>query len=302
MNKYKTKPLEMSTDKQHIIVPIDFSEQSTIALSQTYNLARMSQADITLLHVIDEALFSSILHVFTNDNHEELLRAGIQAKLNELAKDAQSKSGLTFHTRIETGKIYEVVTSVASELNAAFIVMGTSGETSIKKKFIGSNAIRVISDAHCPVITIKGKQHRAGCNTIVLPLDLSKETKEKVVKCVEIARFFNSTIKVMTVVDTKDEFLLNKLERQMDQVVDFIKTENLSCSGEFYQHKDISEGVLEYAGKVNADLIMIMTQKELEWTEYFIGTESQQIINNSEVPVCSIRPIERRDMTEYVLS
>jgi nucleotide-binding universal stress UspA family protein len=52
---------------------------------------------------------------------------------------------------------------------------------------------------------------------------------------------------------------------------------------------------------VNADLIIIMTQKELEWRQFIIGTESQQIINGTEIPVCSIRPIERKDTTEYVV-
>jgi len=292
----------MTKEKRHIIVPIDFSEQSIIALSQTYNLARMSSADITLLHVIDEALFSSVLHLFSSkEDQEELLRLGIQTKLNGLANDAKAKSGLEFNTRIEKGKIYDVVAEVAKEMNASFIVMGTSGETTLKKKFIGSNAIRVISDAPCPVITIKGKKHRSGCNTILLPLDLSKETKEKVTKCIEIARFFNSTVKVMSVIDTEDEFLINKLERQMDQVVEFIATHQIACTGEFYKHKDISEGVLEYSEKINADLIIIMTQKESDWT-VFVSTESQQIINNSEVPICSIRPIERKDTTEYVIT
>ncbi|MBK9399570.1 MAG: universal stress protein [Bacteroidetes bacterium] len=292
----------MTKEKRHIIVPIDFSEQSTIALSQTYNLARMSSADITLLHVIDEALFSSVLHLFSSkEDQEELLRLGIQTKLNGMANDAKAKSGLEFNTRIEKGKIYDVVAEVAKEINASFIVMGTSGETTLKKKFIGSNAIRVISDAPCPVITIKGKKHRSGCNTILLPLDLSKETKEKVTQCIEIARFFNSTVKVMSVIDTEDEFLINKLERQMDQVVAFIAGHEIACTGEFYKHKDISEGVLEYSDKINADLIIIMTQKESDWT-VFVSTESQQIINNSEVPICSIRPIERKDTTEYVIT
>ena len=293
----------MSTEKRHIVIPIDFSEQSLIALSQAYNLARMSKADITLLHVIDEALFSSSLNLFgLKESQEELLRTGVQVKLNEMATDARAKSGLEFSTRIEKGKIYEVVTAVSEELDASFIVMGTSGETTFKKKFIGSNAVRVISDAHCPVITIKGKQHRTGCNTIVLPLDLSKETKEKVGKCIEIAKFFGSTVKVMSVIETKDEFLVNKLERQMEQVVEFIKEHDIECTGEFFRHKNIAESVLEYSEKVNADLIIIMTQQELEWTEYFIGTESQKIINHTEIPVCSIRPTEKKDTTDYVIT
>jgi nucleotide-binding universal stress UspA family protein len=59
--------------------------------------------------------------------------------------------------------------------------------------------------------------------------------------------------------------------------------------------------VLKYADKVNADLIIIMTQQELEFTDFFIGTASAYIINNSEIPVCSIRPMERKDTTEYVI-
>lgn len=293
----------MSIERRNIIVPVDFSEQSKIALSQTYNLAKMANADITLLHVIDEALFKSILHLFkNNEEHEAMIRDEAMSKLEEFAQEARSKSGLAFNCRVEKGKIYEKVTEVAEELDAMFIVMGTAGESSIKKKFIGSNAVRVIGDAHCPVITIKGQQHRSGCDVILLPLDLSKETKEKVVKCIEIANFFQSTVKVITIVTTSDEFLINKMERQMDQVLNFIKDHNVDCTGEFIKGNDISDGVLAHAQEINADLIIIMTQQELEWTEYFIGTESQQIINHSEIPVCSIRPIKRKDLTEFVIS
>lgn len=293
----------MSSEKRNIIVPVDFSDQSKIALSQTYNLAKLANADITLLHVIDEALFKSILHLFkNNEEHEAMIRDEAMSKLEAFAKEARSRSGLVFNCRVEKGKIYETVTEIAEELDAMFIVMGTAGETSIKKKFIGSNAVRVIGDAHCPVITIKGQQHRSGCEVILLPLDLSKETKEKVVKCIEIAKFFQSTVKVITIVTTSDEFLINKMERQMDQVLNFINDHHVECSGEFIKGNDISDGVLTHAQEINADLIIIMTQQELEWTEYFIGTESQQIINNSEVPVCSIRPIKRKDLTEFVIS
>lgn len=293
----------MSQGNKHIIVPVDFSDQAKIALSQTFNLARKTNSEITLLHVIDEALFSSVLHLFSSiDQHEELLRTGIQTKLNELAKETEAKSGVRVHTRIEKGKIYDVVSEVAGEMNASFIVMGTSGETTLKKKFIGSNAVRVIGDAPCPVITIKGKEHKSGCETIVLPLDLSKETKEKVSKCIEIAKLFGSTVKVMSVIASEDEFLINKLERQMEQVTSFISGHGITCSGEFVHHKSVSDSVIDYSRKVNADLIVIMTQKELEWSEFLIGTDSQQIINESEIPVCSIRPMQRKDTTEFVIT
>jgi nucleotide-binding universal stress UspA family protein len=292
----------MCAYKNHIVIPIDFSEQCLIALNQTYNLARLTKSDITLLHVIDGDMFSAMISIFGDkEEKEKIYREGISVELDKLANEARAKSGLEIKTRIEKGKIYDCVNEVATELEAAFIVMGTSGASTLKKKMIGSNAVRVIGDAPCPVITIKGKEHRSGCNTIVLPLDLSKETKEKVGKCIEIAAFFNSAVKVMSIVDTNDEFFKNKLTRQMNQVLEFLQNSGISCTGEFINDDDIAEGVLKYADKVNADLIIIMTQQELEFTDYFIGTASAHIINNSEIPVCSIRPMERKDTTEYVI-
>lgn len=292
----------MCAYQNHIVIPVDFSEQSLIALHQTYNLAQVTLSDITLLHVIDETLFHSMLSIFSDKEEKEATYlADIKARLDKIAKEVKTSTGVQINIRIEKGKIYEIVNAVAEELNAAFIVMGTSGESTLKKKFIGSNSVRVIGEAPCPVITIKGKHHRQGCETIVLPLDLSKETKEKVGKCIEIANFFKSSVKVVTIVDTDDEFLVNKLTRQMDQVLEVLAHNNIKCEGEFYKSNDISDGVLEYSNKVSADLIIIMTQKELDFKDFIIGTESSQIINHSEIPVCSIRPMERKDTTEFVI-
>jgi len=289
--------------ENHIIVPIDFSEQSLIALGQSYNLARFSKSAITLVHVIDEDLFTSLRHVFqSDDKQEELLRIGIQTELDKLANETRAKSGIEVKTEIRKGKIYDEINVLAEELKAAFIIMGTNGKSTLRKKFIGSNARKVIDEAPCPVITIKGKDHRQGCKTIVLPIDLSRETKEKVNKCIEIAKFFNSDVKVMSVIDTSDEFLVNKLKRQLEQVVEFLSSHNIETTGEFINGKDIPEEVLNYAEKMQADLIIIMTQQELIWTEYFIGTASQKVINESPIPVCSIRPLERNNTIEFVTS
>jgi nucleotide-binding universal stress UspA family protein len=95
----------MSSEKRNIIVPVDFSDQSKIAVNQTYNLAKMAHADITLLHVIDEALFKTFLHLFkNNDEHEAMIREEAKMKLEEFANEARAKSGLVFNCRVERGK------------------------------------------------------------------------------------------------------------------------------------------------------------------------------------------------------
>lgn len=285
-----------------ILVPIDFSEQSLIALEQSYNLAKEYNAEITLLYVIeDNGLFAKL---FSNEQHETL-RKDIQDQLDKLAEEVSKKSKLTVNTLVGKGTIYEKIAEVAELINATMIVMGTNGATGMKKRFIGSNALRVTRESKIPVITIKGKHHRNGCKNIVLPLDLTKETREKVTKAVELSKLFHgAAVRVVSVLFTTDEFLVNRLTRQLAQVKTFLEKEGVECSAEIIKGskgiETLSENVIEYAKQVEGDLIMIMTQQEVDFTELFIGSGAQEIINQSPIPVYSIRPIKRKDTTVFV--
>ena len=44
---------------------------------------------------------------------------------------------------------------------------------------------------------------------------------------------------------------------------------------------------------------MIMTQQEQDWTPYFIGSSAQSIINHSTIPVLSLIPEPKKDMSVF---
>ncbi|MFN9597057.1 MAG: universal stress protein [Bacteroidota bacterium] len=159
----------------------------------------------------------------------------------------------------------------------------------------------MVREAVCPVITIKGKEHRFGIKHILLPLDLTKETKEKVNKAINIARMFGSVIHIVTIVESKDEFINNKLTRQMDQVSEHIVEAGIQCTSEFVKGGDVVDEILKVAERTQSDLIMIMTQQEVGFTDLFISSAAQEVINRSEVPVLSIRPMPRKDTTTFTI-
>jgi nucleotide-binding universal stress UspA family protein len=284
--------------KSHILVPFDFSEEAKTALSQTYNLAKFTHTEISILFVMDESpqhkLFSKQKDIL--EDEQTLKKA--EAMLAEVAAEATKASGVTVKPLISRGKVYEQVNKVAAEINAVFIMMGTSGG-SMMRKFMGSNTFKVVQDAPCPVITIKGKNHRMGCKNILLPLDTTKETREKVAKAIEIARYFSAAIRVVSIVTTSDEFAITKLKRQLQQVHQYIVDSKVACTAEAIEADSVTDAVFKYATKVDADLILIMTQQEMDWTNFFVGSHAQQIINHSEIPVLSIRPMEREDKAVF---
>lgn len=271
-----------------ILVPIDFTEQSLIALSQSYNLANKINAQLILLYVIEE------VNPMVKRLYKELneIRGAVESNLKNLAEEKTKETGLQISVQIEEGKIYNKIVEVAQNEKVNFIVMGTKGN--LNSKFIGSNANKVVKTAPCPVITIKGKNHKVGCDKIVLPLDLSKETSDKVAKAIEIAKLFRADIYIVSILKTGKEEIVNKLKEQLYIVRKHIERENIKCVAEVVKilksEESLANAVIKYAEKIEADLLMIMTQQEKDIKELFIGSKAKEVINNSEIPVLSIQP------------
>ena len=285
----------MSANK--ILVPIGFSEQSILALGQAFNLAKIKNSDVVLLSVVKEQSMMQSLFV---DDLTDQLKLKVKQKLNELAKQYGDKFGVSVDTMVSKGKIYEQINEVAELISADLIVMGTNGSQGNKSKLIGSNAEKVVRLSKCPVITIKGKDNRIGCENIILPLDLERQTKEKVTYALEYARYWNATIRVVSVVLIDNQEVREKLKKNINQVHDFIVKAGVKCSAELIEGgKKITLGnfVFQYEKKFDADLIMIMTKQEELSLSNNISDTARYIINNSEIPVMSIRPKESKHIT-----
>ena len=284
-----------------VLVPIDYSEQSLIALEQAAELSKAFHSKIHILNVI--AGDNSIRKLFRDESKDKELERNVKQKLSELADATAEKYDITVSCGVAHGKIYEQIVNAADVLGARFIIMGTNGSTGLKYRFIGSNALRVVRESHVPVVTIKGKAHRKGCKNIVLPLDLTKETREKVSRAVSYAKMFGSTVRVVSVLLTNDEFIVNRLMRQLDQVKKYLEGEGVDCTAEIIKdtkgNHTLSDGILDYAYKCKGDLIMIMTQQEDDHIDYFVGSTSQGIINNSDIPVLSFIPSPKKDTSEF---
>lgn len=281
----------MKTATKNILVPLDFSKQSLIALEQSYNLARLSDSEITLLHVIREN--NAIFGLFSEKEKEDVI-IKLQNKLEEFARIATQKSNVIVHTLIAKGNVVEQILETADTINAKFIVMGSNKPDNMMKKVIGTTALKVIREAKCPVISIEGKHHRDGCENIILPLDLTKETTQKVAHAMNFAKMFKSKIHAVSVVTTKDDYLISRLELQLEQVKKFIEKNEITCETKMLKvsgsNEQISNNILDYANDKKGDLIVIMTQQENEIVQYFVGSLAKEIIHKCRIPVMSIVP------------
>lgn len=290
------KERAMNTTRNKILVAIDFEEQSLNALEHSYELARLFDAELVLLYVIEVANVFGKLR--SPDDYVKKVIEEAREKFDELEKLASTaKEGGSVKTTvlIEKGKPYEKIIETARDYEVLMIVMGKNSVSSAGKshKFIGNNTMSVVRDAHCPVITIMDKTASPGKYTrILLPLDFTQQTKKQVQKAIEFGGYFGARIFVLSVVtgDNKVTKLLKQV--QINQVKNAIQKHGIQCETEMIYEKDgvVADIALQYCQTIKADLIIIMTQQKKSFVNYYVGSTAQEIINSSHTPVLSIIP------------
>ena len=263
-----------------ILIPIDFTKQSLFAINQSYNLAKYTHSKLVLLHVYDKS-------------GEESYEA-----LDKLAKQTEQESGVPTEFINVKGNIYAETDRIAEEIKATLIIVGLESHMKFKD-VIGKSASKLVRKAPCPVITIRGTGHRDGCENILLPIDLSPETREKVDIAIQFAKYFGASIRILGVFDIADSVYENNLLSYSFQVKQFIKSKGISCTNKSIPTKNIAETIVEYGEKIEADLIMIMNKPTLSVGEFLNGTVSQRIIDISNIPVMAIQPMERESLMSF---
>lgn len=281
-----------------ILVPVDFEPQSLIALEQSYNLARLLPAEIVLLYVYDPP--ASLRSLFGASYDEEIMKK-LDERLTGLSTKVQSETGLQVSILLETGQVYSKILETADKIQAQFIIMSTHSQPDVPGNtagVLGANSSRVLRSIKCPVITINARHHFDGCRNIMLPLDLTTESRQKVNWGIKIAKIYGAGIKVVSGVWSKnDPAVYSRLKFLAQQVKQVIESEGIRCTAEIVENveseKALIPTLLNYAKEQgDIDLIMIMTQQEAGVIEFFVGSRAQEFVRRSSIPVMSIAPKE----------
>lgn len=280
-----------------ILVPTDFSEVATNALNHAIAVAKAYKNGITLLSIVEESFLSGLF----SSNQSDLVKEAISSRLDKLSAEIRSSHGLEVKTRIETGRVYKMVAQIANEENYDSIIMGSHGASGLEQ-VIGSNASRTIQYAEVPVVVVKNQPIREGYKKIVMPIDLSIESRQKVDWAKHLAKQFNSEVHVVYTGST-DEFTQNRINATIKHVEHDLQGEGVRFVSSEIENKvleNFATEVLSYAENVKADLLLVMTHTEKGITEMVIGTLTQQLVNRSEsIPVMCIHPTETGFTYDY---
>jgi nucleotide-binding universal stress UspA family protein len=270
-------------ENQSILIPVDFSKQSYIAVKQVYNLAKFTKSKLIIMHV------SPISETERN------------TELENLAQATREESGLTVEILGIKGEVYETTNKIATDFNCSLIVMALDENAKFKTGLFGGGmtVTKFLAGAPCPVITIRSSEKREGFKNIVMPFDLTPESREKVSFAVQLAHYFKADIRIVSVFKPNDDEYENKLLPYLQQVKKFIKQEGVHCTNRSLPSTKPAEAIIEYAVKNDCDLIIQINQKDLSLGEMFSGAVGHKVVELSPIPVLNVPPMKRESMSHF---
>jgi nucleotide-binding universal stress UspA family protein len=140
-----------------ILIPTDGSEYTKEAITKGLELAKILEAEVTALYVVETTSFinfpmdSTIVSVYSL-----LEKEGKDAI--EYVKSEGAKLGLNVNVKIEEGSPARKILETSKQHD--LIVMGTLGRTGVSKLLLGSVAEKVVRFAECPVLVVRAKGER----------------------------------------------------------------------------------------------------------------------------------------------
>jgi nucleotide-binding universal stress UspA family protein len=275
---------------QPIIVAVDFSNTSIHALEYAISLANKMKSDIHLIWVDKLNPQESVYPDTSNENRNEAKK-----RFEELIASYSSLlvKGITMEYKLKKGRIYREVDNLARSTEAELIVTGAHGISGYEEYWIGSNAYKIVTYASIPVLTVRHDfPIRKKIERILVPMDSSPETLQKIPFVVKLATLFKSEVHLLTTHNSHLKSIQRISEKITQTAMEYLQEKQVRVIKDSIVANDLTKAVLSYAENVNTDLIAIMKEMETPVT-IMLGAQAQQLINQSPVPVLSIHPQEK---------
>lgn len=279
----------------NIIAAIDFSDCSINALEHAVSIAALGTLDVHMVWVNNPSVTKTTIY---SDSSADLIDE-IRKQFTKLVdKYSPQLPDSTIDFVIREGKIYREIIDEAKEMESLCIVMGTHGISGFEQFWIGSNANKLISVSPCPVITLRtGVDAKTKMRIILMPIDSTIDTRQKVPFTAYLALLFESEVYVLSIYASKYKSIQKRVDLYTDQVCNYLEEEGIKYHRDVLMCDNLTTGTIEYAKRIRANLISIMTEQETSPFNLLVGPYAQQMVNNSPYPVLSINPFETMEIS-----
>jgi len=264
----------MENTKNTILVTWDFTEVSEYALEHAVRIAKVVDNEIAMINIVKKS--------------KEI--SSVTDRMNKVAEDVFNKNYIKPTPIVRTGSIFTTINEVTEEIGANLVIMGTHGMKGMQK-ITGSWALKVIAGSKVPFIVVQKAPEREHYSNIVFPVDFRQESKEKLKWAYYLSKYYNLKIHILYPTTT-DELFLKQIRANLTFAKKYLSEKGIDFEISSSEGKhSFSDETIKFAQDTKADLILIMTTKDLSFQDYVFGASEQQIIaNKAGLSIMCINP------------
>jgi nucleotide-binding universal stress UspA family protein len=268
-----------------VLIPTDFSEVCNNAISHGVKLAKFLGYKVFILHIINKETRSELKKKNVGVDYIEL-------RLKDYKKYYAKKYGVEMETMAVEGSIFSTISTVANEVKANLMVMGTHGKKGLQH-FFGSHAMKVVEESPIPVVVVQKRAFKSGYRNIVFPVSNDLEPRQAVHWAKLMAKLFSAKIHIF-ISPEKETARRTSLAIITKQITTVFDAEKVSyCINTAAKSNGFAEEVISYSVLHHADLIMIMTRPNIDVAGFSLASWDEKLMfNEAQIPVMGINPIE----------
>lgn len=151
----------MSIFPTKVLLAADGSEEAALAAKTAVDIAEKTGSELHVVHARQMPLYvdeSSSERMEASKSLEETLREAAQRVLDTQVRQIRDTGGDVLHTHARLGRPDKEIISVAEEIGAGLIVMGSRGLGGVRRVLMGSVSDSVVRHAHCPVLVVRKEE------------------------------------------------------------------------------------------------------------------------------------------------
>jgi nucleotide-binding universal stress UspA family protein len=272
-----------------IIVPTDFSATAYNAARYALKLAaQLGTSRILLYHAYELIIPVPDLPTSVPVVDPKELKDASEAGLAKMQQDLSGlvPVGAVLDVRAENNLLAANIDEVAKEEMADVIVMGITGGGQLEEILIGSNTIDVVKHTTFPVIIVPGEVAFKPINKILFACDFKKiGTHTPIAPLRKLLDIFHAELHVLNI-DREGKGL--NAEIPLESLLLDNLLEGYHPVYHFIDHDNIVEGIMEYADKIQADLILTVPRKHGLFEGLFRRSRTAKLAFHTHIPMLAI--------------
>ncbi len=270
-----------------LLIPIDFSENASVAAHYAAQIAITTNNEITLLHS-----FTSHINKFANTKHlvdpsEEDAKLKMETLVAELL---QKYPSIKISTRFANGILAESLEKQEIKDRYQTVIMGTKGATGLESVLIGSNTYDVIKESKIPVLAVPKNATKLKKDNIGLLTNFKPGELEVLKQAIPL--YGNNFHLQLIHINTKEleiNTLGNKLENWIEQIIAETGIEDISYivkSPSYFagSRENIANGIHTIIRDEDIDVILITKSRKSFFQNIFTENIVKHMAFEIEVP------------------